>query len=311
MNWGDVLYPLFKGPFSYLWPLLALPLLAGLISNRAAALLPSYRADWRVAAVLAALPGVVSLFVILAPLLHVSRHPGALMGAIDVKHHLTASLALLILGRALWLAVRRGRMIRSLTRMSREPGARLRAAARRVGLSRVRELPGSGFECFVAGAFSPGIYVSRGVVDALSEQELRAVLLHERAHAAGGDAAILTMLSFLHDLAPGTGRAIEAYRQARERHADRAAVEEEGPIAVASALLTLIKQPCRPLPVMSVAGPATAVWRLRALLRPERPQPLERRALVAIALALAANFALTSWPAVQVSVQYSLCGCRL
>jgi Zn-dependent protease with chaperone function len=244
---GGVLGPLpeitaavFDGPFSQIWPILILPALAGLISDRSARLLPPTRADWRVATALAAFPGAVMLALIGMFIGRAAFHlhwdgVGHMM-----KYHVPLALGFAILGAAAWRSAGRARELRRVTRMARPPCPRLAEASAAVGLP-ARELPLEGFECFVAGARRPTAFVSRGAISRLSGPELLAALHHERAHAAARDPAVLAVLAFLGDLAPGTDRALTAYRHARERRADREAARQVGSCVLATALLAVTR----------------------------------------------------------------------
>ncbi len=294
---------LFAGPASSLWPIAVLPFLSALIGNRAARTLPPTRADWRVAAALAAAPGLVMLILLATTvgksLLHL--HPGD--AAHFVEHHLIWAVAPLILVPALAKARRRRAELRALTRLAAAPGPRLRAAAVAVGLERCLELPLRDCECFLLGLRKPIVFVSSGAVARLSDEELRATLLHEKAHAQGGDSALLAILSFLGDLVPTNGLALIAFREARERRADCQAVKQSGPVALAGALLAFARP--APFPAVGIASDGGA-WRLRAILGADAesvPAPLPPRMVGS----LAANALFTSWPAVQIPLAFLLC----
>ena len=100
MSWPDIVITVFKGPTAYLWPVIVLPTLAGIASDRAAGLLPPFRADWRVAAALTAHPGMVMLKVVFAPLVDFRHLQEALRRPFDLEHHLTSLVGCLILGNA-------------------------------------------------------------------------------------------------------------------------------------------------------------------------------------------------------------------
>ncbi len=301
MSWAMITEWLFDSPVSGLWPVLAIPALSALLSDRAARLLPPTQADWRIAAALAALPGLV-LLVLLAvamgrSVLHL--HPDGL--GHFAQHHFIWLVAPAILIPAAGKAIRRHLQLRAATRMTVVPQPRLSAAAREAGIE-VRELPLRSRECFVAGVRHPLAYVSSGAVEALSDRELRAALLHERAHADARDPAMLALLAFLADLVPAR-RSLLAYTQAREREADKEAAARAGPLALASALLVFGRSHSRFAVGMAGADPA---WRLRAILDLE-PMPSLNRAPRAVAAALAFNSALVAWPAAQVGFAFLLC----
>lgn len=297
---------LFAGTISQLWPMLVLPSLAAYVSNNAARRLPPTRADWRVAAALAAFPGLVMLVLIAMVLGRglTHFHYDSLFHL--VKYHLPFAIALGLLGRAGWRLFRRQLEIRALVHRAREPSLRLRDAAAAAAI-RVMEIPDQGCECFVAGVFRPIAFVSRGIVDRMSDAELRAALHHEKAHAASHDPAMLGLLSFLHDLAPGTDRALVAYRQARERRADLEASRREGPCALASALLAVARPVPVPLPAFGMAGPDAGTWRLQAILGVEPESVSTSISVGAMWPSFALNMGLISWPLPHIYMIYQLC----
>ena len=297
---------LFAGTISQLWPMAVLPAVAAYLSDKAARLLPPTRADWRLAAALAAFPGLVMLALIGMILARGSMHLHIDDFFNLMKYQVPLAIALGLLGRAGWRAHRRQREIASLIECAHEPSPRLLAAAAAASI-KVRELSGQGCECFVAGVLRPTAYVSQDVVERMSDRELRAALHHERAHAASHDPAMLALLSFLADLAPGTGRAFTAYRQARERRADAEASRQEGACAVASALLAVARPRSAPLPAVGMAGPEAATWRLEAILGVEPAIAASSVSPLALWSSFGANLCLTAWPAAHIYMAYTLC----
>lgn len=301
MSWATLSESLLEGPISWLWPIALLPALSALLCNRAASLLPPTRADWRVAAILAGAPGLI-MVVLLA--MGIGR--GVLHFHLDgighfIEYHLVWLLAGPILLPAILKARARGWELRRLTASATLPGSRLAAAAADVGME-ARELALGTAECFVAGAWRPVAYVSTAAVGRLSDAELRAALHHERAHRDGSDPALYTILSFLMDVVPTSGRAMDACREARERRADAEAVALIGPVPLASALLAFSRpHPAAPVG-MAVADPA---WRLRAILATETESaaPAPPRVIAA----LIGNGAMAAWPAIQVPLAFLLC----
>lgn len=301
MSWAALAEWLFDSPLSGLWPILAIPALSALLSEYAARRIPPTRADWRVAAALAALPGLVMLVLLATAigrsLLHL--HPDDL--AHFIQHHFIWFVAPAILAPATLQTIRRSRRLRTAISLAVEPQPRLAAAGADVGV-KVMELPLDRRECFVAGLRRPVAYLSSGALEALSDAEIRAALFHERAHVAGRDPAVLGLLAFLADLVPTGGRAMLAYREARERHADREAARKAGPLILASALLAFERASPRFAVGMAGVDPA---WRLRAILDLE-PASV-RPASPGVATALAFNGALLAWPGAQLAFATLLC----
>ena len=98
-------------------------------------------------------------------------------------------------------------------------------------------------QAFVAGILRPTVYVTSGALDALSADELRAVLLHEVHHArtrAPLRAAFVDAWLFIVRLAPPVRRRLQSRLVAFETTADRFALEAGASRRqLASALLKL------------------------------------------------------------------------
>jgi Zn-dependent protease with chaperone function len=311
VSWFDLVYALVKSPFANLWPLLFLPAAAGAICEFAARRLPATRADWRLAAALAAAPGLLFLALTAIILWRIATHPHWDQAWQHVvKYQLTAGVAVLILGRAAWRAWQRKAVLAQLLRLAVPAEGRLGKAAAR---ARVRAylLPCSEPECFVAGVVSPAVYISAGALGRLSDGELAAALRHERAHIRGHDTAMLAFLSFLADLSLSGRSALTAYHQSRERIADEAAVQAGGPIDLASALLALAHSPVRPIPAIGIAGTAPAAWRLHAILGNEPSRSAPRFARVAALAGLGVSASFAAWPTLQLYIIDLLCPCHL
>jgi Zn-dependent protease with chaperone function len=95
---------------------------------------------------------------------------------------------------------------------------------------------------FCAGLLRPRVYVSTGTLEVLSQDELAAVLAHERHHAAQRDPLRLFVAGVISDglfFAPALRRLADRYGDLAELAADRAAVRahDGDAAALASALL--------------------------------------------------------------------------
>ena len=294
----------FEGPWRNFWPLVLLPLLAGLISDRCSRAFPLVGVSHRCAIALAALPGMVTIGLMVVALLQAASRgtPQSVDGVIlGVITPLSASLILL---HAMARAGSRAAQLRRLRGLSTPATGRLATAAQAVGVV-ARELPTRDIECFISGFWRPIACISRGAIDALSDDELRAVLQHERAHGQAGDPRMFTVLSFLSDLAPMTGRAMNAYRRAREQYADQVAARCAGVIPLASALLIMGRGRGGGA-AMSMAA-AGGTWRLELLLGVAAPAPMSRRNRAAIAAGILSNLLLASWPLPHVVLLYVYC----
>lgn len=197
-------------------------------------------------------------------------------------HHLSATgalLALLLAGTLValtWRALRHRRLVRGLRALS-EP--------RELAGLRVRT-GDLGDAAFVAGLGRPTIFCDRRLPDQLSPDQLRAVLLHERAHQRALDPARLLLVDLVAPLlrrVPIGRRWLAISLARREIAADRHAIAHGASASdLASALLVL-----PPLAHAHVAGFGVAVeLRLRALLGDvddvEAPSAVRRSAMLGV-----------------------------
>jgi Zn-dependent protease with chaperone function len=291
-------------PFQNLWPLVAAPGLAALVSDRSARFLArTPQASWP-AAILAAAPGLAGLGVIWQALQwDVVRTWHGL-----VMYRITPLVAAGLAAYAVMRALQRQAEVARLFAAAAAPSDRLRRAADRLGL-RARQLATADKECFVAGLLRPTVFVSTGALDQLTDDELDAALCHERAHVRGYDTPSLFALSLLRDLAPwGRGAALEAFRAAREANADRQAATSAGPLNLASALVALARPgPALAAGALPMARNDSLRWRMQALLETEAPpEPGPQRFWPGLALCAA----LVAWPAAQLQVMWLFCESR-
>lgn len=164
---------------------------------------------------------------------------------------------------------------------------RLQAFASRYHLC-LRELDDETLFCGVAGVFHPVMLVSCGASACLSDGELDAALLHERAHVRRGDQILAAALTFCVDCLPlPASDLIETYRMAREFVADRDAAAQSDPHDLAGAILAIATGMRDSHAVAALASGTCLQARLRALI--EAPQcatpPYSRRALLSAWLA--------------------------
>jgi Zn-dependent protease with chaperone function len=293
---------LFDGAFRNLWPMFLIPLVAALISDRTARLLPRTPSAWLPAAILAAAPALTTIGA-LVPALTTWDELLTWRGVILMR--VTPAIAVALIGYALVRMVLRQREVGRLFLAAAPAGPRLAAMAQRLGI-RALELPTRERECFVAGLLFPTAFISRGALDALDDDELEAALCHERAHIRGRDTAMLFILSLLRDLAPwGRGAALEAFKTAREAIADRSAAANAGSLSLAAALVALARPGPAPAAVLSMAKDDNLRWRMQALL--DTPQPEPQRAWGKLAGGLGLNVALVAWPVVQFELMLVFC----
>jgi Zn-dependent protease with chaperone function len=304
MTWTELATWGFDGPWRNFWPLLVLPPLAGLISDRCARLFPTAGVAPYPAAALAVLPGLVTLG--LASMAVGQGLTRGLPDSIDdiILGVVTPGSAIFIVLFAARRAWPRALALRRLRALSSPPGARLVTAAHEAGVT-ARELPLFEPECFIAGFLHPVVFVSRGALERLSDAELRAMLHHEGAHGRSRDPAMFGIVSFLADLAPMTHRAENAYRCACELRADTHAAARAGSLPLATALLVMARAHDEvPAVAMSSTGGA---WRLELLLGLASPPPLTRRIRWRIWLGVVANGLLAVWPLPHIMLLYAFC----
>lgn len=203
------------------------------------------------------------------------------------------------LARATWLASVRAIEIRNLIRSTSAASPRLSRIASSCGLN-AREFRLSIPICALAGLRSPVVLMSTGALAAVSDDELRAALFHERAHARRGDQWLSSVLTFLVDLLPlPASDLVQTYHTAREVAADSESARCTGVESIAGALIGFAKTG------RSLAGASSLVendrprltTRLHALLKQPpslRPGYNVRRVAVALTLALIALTTVTT-----------------
>lgn len=142
------------------------------------------------------------------------------------------------------------------------------------------------------------VVVSEGTLNALSANEVAAILTHERAHLRARHDLVLEMFTAVHAAFPRFVRsasALDAVRLLIELLADDAAVRRAGPTPLARALVACASGPT-PSGAMAAGGPTT-VLRVRRLCG--RPNS---RALAAIAYSAAVTVLVV--PTVAVAVPW-------
>lgn len=163
--------------------------------------------------------------------------------AVALVASLTVWTAVLVSHRALRLALARRRLARIAA-----SSARLTGEHRDVLLS-----PATTAFCFVAGLRRPRIFVSTAAWQRLGEDERRAMVEHERAHAAQGDLWRRTLLGLvaISNPSPLAIRLLAVWDSATERLCDhRAATVVGDPSPLARALVALARsEPPAPVPV--------------------------------------------------------------
>ena len=300
---------LFTGPWSRVWPFVALPLLAFWALRRALDRLETGgdpRRQARLAALAACVPGLITL--------GLSAH-----AALGFRAFAPESLdcyvkllgPVLLAGAALarsggGLAARSARLAR-VVRHAGPPSPRLARLAGEVGVP-VREVAVEASICFVSGLRRPAVIVSAGALGALSDEEIRAALLHERAHLQNRDGLWTTAVTAVSEFCLfSSRRALRLYRACREALADDEAARQVGRTEVAGVLVRFARSAAR-LPVpSSLAEPDGLERRVRRLVAP--PASPERDAPRATA-AFAFAAALALYPILAAALERFVFRCR-
>lgn len=161
-------------------------------------------------------------------------------------------------------------------------------------------------QAFCAGLLRPRIYVSTGAVAALAEDELQAVLAHERHHARCRDPLRLLIARTARDalfFLPGMRQLAERYAALAELAADRAAVHASGgqrrPLAAALLAFDAATSPAvvgiAPERVDSLLGDRP-VWQLPLALIASAVVVLTAISVVAVRVADASAHAALNMP---------------
>lgn len=143
-------------------------------------------------------------------------------------------------------------------------------------------LPQEKIDAQTVGILHPRIFITQGLINAVTTEELSAVAAHEEAHRSGRDNLLLAMakaVSLTLFYLPGPSMALGQMTQCLEKAADvKAAHASGGPVPVASALakiVTLSRQEAGPALAFSADGTGTEsiVSRLEDLIDDKQPAP--------------------------------------
>ena len=226
--------------------------------------------------------------------------PGARVGHLTLLgQHVTYPVVNLAAGVVLALAALGASVVALALRGAVREFRASRTFARAMGARNVRRLgdvsvfDDERVQAFCAGLLRPRVYLSTGAVALLPEDELRAVLAHERHHRDRGDPlriALGRVMARALFFMPVLTRLHSRYCASAELAADDAAVHANGgsPSALASAMLVF----------EGATHPASSVGiapeRVDHLLGRDAPSPLPF-VLLGIALASAALIAIAAW----------------
>jgi Zn-dependent protease with chaperone function len=184
--------------------------------------------------------------------------------------------------------------IRELVRASRL-GSRLVARASAAHDLGALVLPTAQPLCLLVGLFRPSILVSKGFLDSIAGDELRAVLRHERAHAERHD-TLLRLAARISTvfMLPNARRALlQTLELAAEQSSDEAGASELGDRLGMAEVILKVERVLQVAPVELRAfsfsfGGTSVPLRVAALLEP----PIQKRPRLPIALAALLSIAL-------------------
>lgn len=242
------------------------------------------------AAVLAALGAGLSLFTS-----HAWRETPDAVGVLIAAGALAVTG--LVLGRLLLSGHRVGTTLRALRRRHREQldlVTDTRHGARVVD----HDVP---VAYCVPGMQGARVVVSAGAISRLGEEEVEAVLAHERAHLRARHDLVLEAFSVLHRAFPrwvSSRAALAEVQLLVEVLADRAAARVEGPLPLARALVAMASGRAPQAALAVAAGPGAALVDRVQLLQEQRPRRAQTFVLLVAAaavLALPTAFVVLPW----------------
>lgn len=283
-------------------PVLALAVTAVLLGVVAPRVLPSFRWLRRTPAAALALWQVVGAAGVLAALMTApaaaialttegGSAPTFFSGTTRVT--IAVVVAAVMSGGMLFLLLRSAHLIGSDLRANRRAQRDVVdvVASQIDGQVRVVDHPGRSAYCL------PGlrsrVVLTSGTVEALTEDELEAVLSHERAHTGARHDLMLEFFTVLHHTVPGALRSEAALREVRllvELLADRHAARQVGPTPLGGALAAMAGSAHPHAALGSGATTEELIIRVHALPHHSRSHP----GTVPVALASIA-IALTPW----------------
>ena len=283
------------------WPLVVVPLVVYGLSRPILAMIdrmaPGSAWSERLAFLTTVTPGLI--FMGLAPFtLKAFDFQMALRSQTCFLHcYGLAFIFLVVPLRAAAVFCRRQRRISRLLALTENPSSRLVALESELHIP-IRELPAKEPACFLAGIFRAVVCVSSGGLALLSDDELRAALLHERAHWRRRETLRASIAMFLNEctLLP-VRSALDQYRSCVAFVADREALKDTHPVTLASVLLAFARFPLNCPPAVNLTG-QNLKDRVSLLLgvAPHKNEVLLEKPCAAVLLVAAASMAfLPSW----------------
>lgn len=212
-----------------------------------------------------------------APAILLEIGPEAVDGPGSARAVVTGGAVLsgLVLARVLLSGHQVGTRLRATRRRHREFIDLLSNAPHEPSASQLCVLEHSTPTAYCVPGLRSRVVLSQGTIDALSDEEVQAVLAHERAHLRERHDLILEFFTVMNTSLPPILRTPKALREVRllaELLADRSAVQAVGPVVVARAVVTMAGSAALYTPMG--AGCSTALIRLDLLHESTRPHIL-------------------------------------
>lgn len=174
------------------------------------------------------------------------------------------------------------RIVRARRRQRRQHAQLLRLAARDVPELGAMVIDSPQAVAYMVGGRRRQVVVTTGAIAALGQEELAAVLAHERAHVAGRHDALLNGVRLLHEafpVLPLFGIAVQQLARLVEMRADEVAATQHRPISLARALVAMAGAGDVPAGAVAATG-GDAMARLGRLLDPPARLSLVQRSLI-------------------------------
>lgn len=231
---------------------------------------PAGSARLRLAWIAAGMPGLA--FLILTPLT-IHTFSFRAMGSLACMLHCygLACLTFAVVGSAAVRAWWQTRGVARLVTLAAEPSPRLKRFGARLSIP-VRQLQTNSSVFAVAGIWKPRVLVSQGALSRLTDDELHAALLHEKAHLRRHETLRAAVAAFLNDCTPvPAAAAFAAYRKTREFAADREAVREAHPVTLATVLLSFARFEIASRGMVQLAEAKNVKDRVAVLLNDTQP----------------------------------------
>lgn len=191
-------------------------------------------------------------------------HPPHATG--DLLPMAVAALMAALLGGALLLTARHIIVTARLTRALLASGRESALGADVVELDQEEPI------ALTLGHFRPRVAISRGLIARVSDETLRVILAHERAHLVRRDTLWASADRIFASLLPGGMRRVmlDELLLAREQACDARAAEARGALGVARALTEVWRLGLSPHPAGSSMGDGPLEARVRYLLSPPK-----------------------------------------